>query len=190
MPKNLLITENPTMPSNVGIFNIPPLLTCYPSKWCKEHCYALHRRFLWPSVKKAMMWRYKQSLKKDFVSKMIEELKRRKSIKRVRIHITGDFYSEEYIYKWAEIAKNFSNIIFRTNTKQIRFFPLMKKIFPINVVIRESTDVSRPTTNTFPQAAIEGVKGSEKFYKCLDDCQACNFYCWRNRKINICLKEL
>jgi len=188
--RKLLIAGNLTMPSSVGIFNIPPLLTCNPSSWCKENCYALKGRFLWSNVKEAAKWRYKQSLKKNFASRMIDEIARRKSIQYVRIHITGDFYSKEYIDKWAYIAAGFPHIIFRTNTKRINFLKYMKHIFPKNVVVRESTDNTRKHSGIFPQAAIKGTSGSDEFFVCHDNCEECNFYCWNNPEVNVVTSQI
>lgn len=178
------------MPSYVGIFNLPPLLTCTPSSWCKEHCYALKGRFLWRCVKEAHLWRYGESLKSTFVEKMINEIKRSSTVRYVRIHIAGDFYSKEYIDKWVKIAKAFPDIIFRTNTKRVSFLKHMKKVFPKNVVVRESTDSTRKSTKIFPQAAIKGTKGSKNFFVCSDNCEKCKFYCWHNPEESVVTSQI
>lgn len=188
--KNLLVVGNSTMPNSVGIFNLPPLITCRPSLWCKLHCYALKNRFVWKSIKKVHAQRLRESKKKGFVSRMLNELASRKSIKYVRIHITGDFYNKEYVDKWAEIVKSRPDILFRTNTKRFELLLYMKKVFPKNVVVRESTDPSRKCRGIFPQAAIEGTRGSDKFFKCINDCEKCKFYCWKHPKVNILLSIL
>lgn len=178
--KKLLIHGNLTMPSCVGIFNLPPLLTCTPSPWCKEHCYALKGRFIWKSVRDAHLWRYEQSKKSSFVKKIADEITRSKVIKYIRIHISGDFYSKEYVNKWAKIAEKFPDIIFKTNTKRIDLLQYMKRVFPKNVAARESTDPTRKWMGVFPQAAIKGTFGSENFYTCKDQCEECGFYCWHH----------
>ena len=101
--KNLLIAGNSTMPSSVGIFNLPALKTCTPSVWCASHCYATKRRYVWANVVKAYTWRYRQSLRSDFVERMINEIQQRTNIIMIRPHISGDFYSTTYVRKWAEI---------------------------------------------------------------------------------------
>lgn len=183
--KKLLVAGNSTMPSSVGIFNLPPLLTCKPSRWCREHCYALKKRFLWKRTKEAHRRRYKQSLKPSFVERMIDEIKHRPSINYIRPHITGDFYSKEYIDKWAQIAKAFPSILFRATTRRIDFLRHMKKVFPKNVVIRESTDPTRKGSGIFPQASIRGTEGTEGFFVCMDDCAKCNFWCYHHPKANV-----
>lgn len=185
--KKMLIAGNSTMPSSVGIFNIPALKTCTPSDWCKEHCYALQGRFVWKPIKKAHEWRYKESLKDSFPYKMIKEIKRRRSLKWIRIHITGDFYSKEYVDKWNIVARSFPEIIFRTNTKRQDLIPYMFATFPPNVVLRESIDTTRKPLlpNLIPVAAIKGTPGSENYFVCKDDCEKCRFSCWSNKHIHV-----
>ena len=182
----LLIAGNSTMPSSVGIFNLPPLVTCKPSRWCRKYCYGLQGRFLWNPVRKSLMWRLGESLRPDFVDNLIDELECR-NFEYVRIHITGDFYSQEYINKWAVVAKLFPSIIFRTNTKRYDYLKYMKKVFPENIVVRESTDVTRKSHGIYPQVSIQGTKGSSKFFACQNNCSDCEFYCWHNPKINVVL---
>ena len=188
--RNFLVAGNSTMPRYVGVFNLPVLKTCLPSRWCEEHCYGLQGRFLWNSVKASHQWRYEQSLKTDFVRKMVAEIRQRRSITFVRIHITGDFYSREYINKWAIIARARPYVTFRTNTKRIDFLEYMKKVFPKNMVVRESTDYTRKHYGYYPQAAIIGTPGSEKFFVCKDDCEKCSFYCWDYSKVNVVTSQI
>lgn len=183
--KNLLIAGNSTMPSFVGIFNLPPLKTCIPSDWCREYCYGLQGRFIWHSIKKTLEWRYQQSLKDDFVDKMVDEIKRRKRIKYVRPHITGDFYSLSYLCRWFVIAKRCPDILFRITTRRQDLLYFMKKYKPKNFIVRESTDNTRKPTGLFPQASIQGVKGAEEFFVCIDDCEKCKFYCYHNPTVNV-----
>lgn len=183
--RNLLVTGNSTMPSSVGIFNLPPLKTCTPSDWCREHCYGLQGRFIWFTIKETLEWRYKQSLRDDFVEKMIDEIKRRKKIKYVRPHITGDFYSLNYLCKWLEIIKQCSDILFRVTTRRQDLLPFIKKHQPENFIVRESTDNTRESLGLFPQAAIQGVEGTEKFFVCIDDCEECKFHCYNNPAIDV-----
>lgn len=188
--RNLLIAGNTLQPSCIGIFNLPPLQTCTPSRWCRKHCYALYGRYNWLTVKKSMVWRYKQSLRKDFVSRMVHEVRHRPSLKFVRIHLAGDFYSRGYIDKWKQIAEQLPWYIFRANTKRIDFLQYMKAQFPKNVVIRESTDLSRKTYNVFPQAAVEGTPGSKIFFKCIDDCEKCDYHCYLYPNEDIVFRQI
>lgn len=188
--RKLLVHGNITMPKSVGVFNLPPLLTCTPSPWCRKNCYALKKRFVWKNVRETLVWRYKQSLRKDFVERIVREIKHSSNIRYVRIHITGDFYSKEYVDKWVEIAKSCPDIIFRTNTKRVSFLKYMKTKFSKNVVVRESTDSSRKSSSILPQAAIKGTEGSDKFFVCEDNCEKCSFYCWHHSKVNVVTSQV
>lgn len=190
--KNLLVAGNSTMPSSVGIFNLPALETCTPSKWCREHCYALKNRFLWNSVKEAHKWRYKQSLKSDFVERMIKEIQKRSNIIMVRPHISGDFYSKKYVRKWAEIADRLPQIAFRVTTKRQDFLSLMYQIFPKNIILRESIDNSRKPLleDLIPLHAVHGTKGSKNYFQCINDCEKCKFQCWINSRMNVVSAEI
>lgn len=188
---NLLIAGNTMTPKCIGIFNIPPLETCTPSRWCKKHCYALHGRHTWPNVVTGQQWRYRQSLEVDFPWRMIGEISCRKSFRFIRIHLAGDFYSRGYVDKWAAVAIQCSNKLFRVNTKRRDLLRYMRKVFPENVIVRESTDPSRKRgSGIFPVAAVEGTPGSNKFFRCVDDCEACNYYCYTHPKVNLVFKKL
>lgn len=188
--KKLLVAGNSTMPRCVGVFNLPALKTCLPSRWCEEHCYGLRGRFLWHSTKASHEWRHKESLKIGFVKRMIDEITSRRSLSFVRIHITGDFYSRLYVDKWATIARECPWITFRTNTKRIDFLEYMKEVFPRNIVVRESTDCTRKHYGYYPQAAIIGTPGSENFFTCTDDCEKCKFHCWDYPKVNVVTSQI
>lgn len=187
--RKLLVAGNSTMPKDVGIFNLPALETCLPSDWCREHCYALQGRFAWSNVKAAHQWRLEQSRKIDFVRRMEAEI-RKSYFRYIRIHISGDFYDKSYVLKWAMIARKFSHKIFRTNTKQTTLLRYMLQEFPKNVVVRESTDLTRLSMGVYPQAAIIGTPGSEDFFTCVDDCEKCKFHCWHNPDINVVTSQI
>lgn len=190
MKRNLLISGNTTMPPSVGIWNLPAVITCTPSQWCMDHCYAKKGRFIWTNVADALMWRYLESKKVEFVQNMVEELHRRQTIRFVRIHISGDFYSKEYVRKWASIARHFPDIIFRTNTRRQDLLPHMIKIMPENVVIRESIDNTRRPLGVVPVAAIKGTPGSGRYFVCKDNCAECGFHCWYHRRKNVVTSKI
>lgn len=190
--KNLLMAGNSTMPRQIGIFNLPALKTCTPSVWCAHHCYATKRRYVWSNVVKAYQWRYQQSLRSDFIERMIKEIQRRSFITMVRPHISGDFYSEKYVRKWAEIADRLPQIAFRVTTKRQDFLPLMYRIFPSNIILRESIDNSRQPLlkDLVALHAVAGTLGSENYFKCINNCEKCKFQCWINSKMNVVSEKI
>lgn len=188
--RNLLIAGNSTMPRSVGIWNLPALETCTPSDWCRENCYALQNRYTWRCVQEAYKWRYEMSLRRSFAQDMIDEIHRRRSLEWIRVHISGDFYSTTYVDKWAEVAGEFPNIIFRTNTKRQDLLSQMVKVFPKNFVVRESVDVTRNATGLVPTASIAGTPVTGTFIVCCNNCEKCKFYCWTHSNQNVQMETI
>lgn len=92
---------------------------CLPTATCGRECpgcYAKKAEKLWPNVTPARVWRLEQSLHWGFVDTTVSEILRR-GFKTVRIHESGDFYSNEYIAKWAQIVKACPGVDFYGYTK-------------------------------------------------------------------------
>ena len=105
----------------IPYFNLPAGFTCPGAGRCKDakFCYAMTgntERF--PAVLRSQSKNYLSSLQSYFVDIMIDKIKRIKSpLDLFRVHESGDFYSQEYIEKWAEIARNIPEIKFYAYTK-------------------------------------------------------------------------
>ena len=194
--KNIFIKGNSKMGDEVYIFNLPALKTCRPSPWCRANCYALKGNFRkYPHVRQAAEWRYKISKSPDFVDSAAEEIRRR-NIKLVRLHSSGDFYSEEYARKWFSIAWQLPYTFFRTSTKRTDFVNIICEINSLpNFIVRESVDPS----NSKPMmgiriAAIDSMPEIKKrlkekrIYKCINDCEKCGYFCWYNR-VDVCFPK-
>ncbi|MBN2052578.1 hypothetical protein JW756_03680 [Candidatus Woesearchaeota archaeon] len=190
MVKDILIKGNAKMGSEVYIFNLPPKKTCTPTAWClygrngKPACYALRNRYVFPSVISALEERHALSLQEDFVERMSEEIKRKKAI-FFRFHSAGDFYSEEYARKVIEISKSCPNTLFRTTTRRRDLTDVLQELNSLpNFIVRESLDNERPKpVMGLPFTALShmDIVKKEKTYRCLDDCPACDYYCWQHR---------
>lgn len=187
--KKLLIYGNSTMPKNVGIWNLPAEVTCTPSPWCSEHCYAKKGRFCWTNVSLAHYNRYERTFHPYFTDDMIEEIYT-SNVRYVRVHISGDFFSREYVLQWKSIASELPDVIFRTNTRRRDMLQLIGKEFPDNFIVRESTDPTRKVTGHFSQHAIIGTPGSKDFFVCKNNCEKCKFYCWKNPEANIVTEKI
>ena len=167
----------------VFAFNLPAPQTCRPTKWCIANCYtqSIHLNKLHKEE------RYKISLSKEFPNLIIKEIKR-KRIKLVRLHSTGDFYSQNYVKKWIKIAENCPDTFFRTSTRRRDLNRDISKLNKLkNFVVRESLDPSRlKPSMDLPVVAVEGTPVTGKFFRCRIDCNKCNYYCWYH-KTNILL---
>lgn len=194
---DIAIKGNSKMGKHVYIFNLPPKKTCTPTSWCLEGkegqpaCYALRNNFLLPSVLKSTTDRYELSKLENFVEEMTNFIQRKK-VKYFRIHSSGDFYSEEYINKWIEIAKNCPDTKFRSSTHRRDLIKKLEELNGLpNVIVRESLDstLSEPSTSlNFSALAHLDVVKREQSYSCKNSCPDCRYSCWENR-INIDFKE-
>lgn len=117
-----LIQKGNTKLAEAGIlmFNLPA-----GSKVCGRACagcYAIKEQ-RYPTVVEAREKRWEASKQDDFTEKVVAELRAKKTLpKYFRVHSSGDFYSQEYVSKWAEIAKTFPSVIFYAYTKRVKKF--------------------------------------------------------------------
>lgn len=123
-------------------FNITPGITCINAPGgCKDYntgcCFAIKNEKNRKWISKKTKSNFLESQNVDFVSNIIEEIEEIYSkIKKnrektpfkiyVRIHGSGDYYSNEYFWKWVEITKyfknkeyEFNNLYFMSYTKEI-----------------------------------------------------------------------
>lgn len=100
----------------------------YATEECKKRCFA-KKNETFASVRASRDKNFEETRKDTFVKDMIDHLEYQLTRKKmqgkkifVRIHTSGDFYSLDYFYKWAEIASHFKNnnkILFQAYTKSI-----------------------------------------------------------------------
>jgi len=84
---------------------------------CKEYCYAKKIETLRPKVKAKWERNLKATKRKDFVERMCKEITFVGDY--IRVHVSGDFYSQLYLDKWIEIANRFKHKKFLIYTKAI-----------------------------------------------------------------------
>jgi hypothetical protein len=108
--------------------------TCPMAGACAAVCYARQGTYVFPAVKKAREFNLTMSFGKDFVSNAVNDLNKLR-YKYIRIHDSGDFYNQEYLDKWFEIAKQFPNKIFYAYTKSLHLNFSSK---PSNFMITQS----------------------------------------------------
>ena len=95
--------------------------TCPFAGECVKGCYARQGAYVWSNVSPAFERRLELSQSDDFVPAISLEIKRRR-IKRVRIHDSGDFYSTEYRDRWFDIMDACPDVEFYAYTKSFPFF--------------------------------------------------------------------
>jgi hypothetical protein len=99
-------------------FNLPPIKTCPQAGICKSGCYACQGRYAFKSIQAKLQANLIASQSVTFKQDIQEELNKLKP-SHVRLHSSGDFYSQEYLNTWVTIAKCNSSIIFYAYTKSI-----------------------------------------------------------------------
>lgn len=107
-------------------------IVCPFAKDCIKFCYAKKGAYNFGNVKPLYEQRYNLTKSEIFIEAINDSIKAKK-VDILRIHDSGDFYSNEYINKWITIAKQNKNVIFYAYTKSI---PLFEKInLPKNFII-------------------------------------------------------
>lgn len=105
------------------IWDMTPVSTCPNCTDCRETCYAL-KEYIYPDRRN--IWAIHEWMARhdvDFLGKAIMVQLARSVTTTVRIHGSGDFFSEEYIKMWERIAYFYNNITFYFYTKADEVFP-------------------------------------------------------------------
>ena len=86
-------------------------------------CYAMKFQRIYPTVLPYRERMYQASLRDDFVPNIIAEIQAcKKPLVSVRLHESGEFYSQEYVDKWYAIASALPSVKFYTFTKRLTHF--------------------------------------------------------------------
>lgn len=145
---------NHKLDRRIKCWSLPPIKTCPNSTpECEKYCYALKAWKQYPNVRKAWNRNWEQSKKAEFVDSMIKRINRYRKLTAIRIHVSGDFYSQDYFDKWVKIAKKLPNVKFYTYTR-VNGLNLNKK--PDNfIVILSEDDYKNP--DKFKEQGFDGV---------------------------------
>lgn len=133
----LLKYENSKL-KNQLIFNLP-VSKAVCGRTCKG-CYALKAQVRFPKTVLPYRERmYAASLQQDFETQIVADIAScKKPVKAVRIHESGEFYSQAYIDKWYSIAKTIPTTQFYAFTKRIKDFDFTSIMSLPNVIIIDS----------------------------------------------------
>lgn len=125
-----LVAGNAKLAKTIGIWN----MTAGKELCGREcpNCYAIRAQKRFPVVARSRQRNYEASLKPDFSIKLT------RNMQYVRVHESSDFYSQEYIGKWFEIAKSMPHIIFYAYTKRMSEFDFSSLLGLSNFVLHNS----------------------------------------------------
>ena len=134
--KKMLTCGNNKLDKSIGIWNLPASQEVC-GRVCKG-CYAMKAQRMYPSVlpsREAKLERSKDTL--QFARNMYQSIVKL-GLDKVRIHESGDFYSQEYVDNWAWIASSLPNVVFLAYTKRMNDFDFTKLRDLPNVIIVNS----------------------------------------------------
>jgi hypothetical protein len=93
--------------------------TCPGALACRAVCYAKQGRYMMRNVQDARHRNLYLSMNEGFIDGIVGDLKRMRKINTVRIHDSGDFYSQTYLNAWANIARALPHLTFYAYTKAL-----------------------------------------------------------------------
>lgn len=105
---------------NTATFGLQAVKTCPGRGSCAKECFATVGNYSFDVVKNKQKERLKASKKKNFVEIINAEIVALNT-GAVRIHDSGDYYSEAYLRKWIQIAEANPDVIFYSYTKSLKF---------------------------------------------------------------------
>ena len=148
-----LLTQNSKLKStskiiNKRVFNfgitayksITGKIICPFADKCVKYCYAQKGAYSWSNVKPAFEKRYEITKQDNFIELMNKEIKRKK-VDFLRVHDSGDFYSNSYIQKWFKIANQNPNVNFYAYTKSIPLFKGLSIPENFDIIFSEGSKV-------------------------------------------------
>lgn len=125
----LFTTGNTKLGQGVLVWSLPAITTCPgASESCRALCYAAQGHYHRDGVKDALALRKREARKKNFVDRMVGELKGSRR-RLVRIHCSGDLYDELYARAWLEIIRACPDKIFLMYSRSWS----VEDIFPVLV---------------------------------------------------------
>ena len=135
LPANIQLSDGNSKLKKSGIvsFNLIPIVHCPLAGSCKAFCYATVGQQAFASGVKRRAAAFKATLSPTFVQDMHSEIARwkKKKIKAIRVHDSGDFYSMDYLKNWLEIARLNPDVKFYAYTKSL---PFVHKAFELGLV--------------------------------------------------------
>lgn len=94
---------------------------CPKAGACAAICYARQGNYNFSNVKAAREFNLAivRASVADFKAKAMSDLRNMRKVSTVRIHDSGDFFSQEYLDAWYDVARAFPNLVFYAYTKSL-----------------------------------------------------------------------
>lgn len=184
----LMTRGNHKLPTSTLNFSLPPVTTCPGSTAeCRKFCYAKKAFRQYKNVRTAWIRNLEESKKDSFIKTISDQIKNSRTVKTIRIHTSGDLYSEEYYNKWIQIAKAFPKLTFYAYTKVVTMGKIKR---PKNFILLLSDDhkIFKNYWKFFDGIATVTRRGDtpdKGFFVCPGSCRSCH-YCYddtKNKKV-------
>lgn len=145
---------NAKLDGSIITFSLPAGYTCPGAKEClaradvergvivdgpdaKFRCFAASQEAVYSNVRRAR-WRNFELLtaarlaggKEGMVQLIMDSLP--KAFEKVRVHVSGDFFNQEYFDAWLEVARHWPDKIFYAYTKSLKYWATAKSAVPDN----------------------------------------------------------
>ena len=166
--KKLLSYGNSKLPTTTAVFNLPARITCPGcTAECRAYCYARKSERMYSNVLPSRMSKLAVSAKPDFTDRISQELTK-SGRKTVRIHESGDFYSQDYLDKWFSIARFHPDVQFYSYTKSMELdFSDRPNNFRV-IASKQGQDLDGIAT------VVDKGQTGDGFH-CPGDCKTCSY---------------
>ncbi len=134
--QKLLSLGNGKLDKSILGWSITPIKSCLNCAQCKDDCYAIRPYNRWPVVKMAWDRNFALAKQGTFSAPIIDQIKRSKNCSAVRVHVAGDFFSQDYVDAWVDIVKSCPEIRFYAYTKVSHLVDLstLKNLHNFNLI--------------------------------------------------------
>jgi hypothetical protein len=151
---NLLTRGNDKLGSRIFAFNLPARTTCPGMSAACANCYATRGRWRFPAVREALEWNLRTARRRHFVEDMVEELRRRR-VRLLRLHSSGDLFDEAYTRRWVEILDRSPSVTAYAYTRSWRvgaILPALEQLAALpNMRLWYSADEDTGVPSPVPQ---------------------------------------
>ena len=134
-PKKLLTSNSELRADGILNWSLPAFAVkltngtnfnvCPNAGACASFCYARNGTYNFSNVKGRHIQNLEYTLEapQEWFNQMLDEVQRPKMAgKFIRVHDSGDFYSEEYLNLWLQIAREAPQVTFYCYTKEVSMF--------------------------------------------------------------------
>lgn len=148
---------NAKLDKSIYTFSLPAGYSCPGAFKCKStadiktgkikdgpntefRCFSASQESLFPSVRKAR-WHNFNLLRKAKSTNSIKQLILKslpEKATKIRLHVSGDFYNQNYFDSWLSVAKEKPNILLYAYTKSLSYWLARKNDIPPNFILTAS----------------------------------------------------